>query len=563
MGYTAFYAMGIFGVASVGIYKSTMAPLSWQGLQMAGGAETFSSSLAAYVDLTTVLALFAAPAIVIFVPFVLRRTRTLRARIKLAPISIGPKFAACAFLALFGYGVVSHTYIRANWTDPNRWERRISQSPHAVFLQSVLNNFVWGDALPLSGEEADASDFVERTNNPTTYQPATQSNSSRPKNVLVIVLESTAMEYTSLAAGQGTFMHSPTPHLAQAAAQHGVVFENCYVQAPSSCKSLASLTAGIYPRTDWWLLVRDQPQFAVPTVAEVLAARGYRTCFAHSGYWSWKDRDVFLKSRGGQTLLDADTIAAEKVNSWGISDADMFDAVLQWIDDDPQQPFFALAYTIETHHPYVVRPPEIDFGVDDPNFNRYLNALHETDKQIGRMLQELKARNLLDDTLIAVTADHGESFGQHNQRIHSFAVYDPAVHVPLLLLHPSLADRPRRDSRLAAHVDLPATIADMLDVPTPSEWQGQSLFATHPRERNYFFCTGNEIILGLRQGSLKYHYYVESGYEELFDLSIDPGEANNLAATTDEGQQAQMAEFRRRLAGFVRHQQGFLGDKIR
>ncbi|MDA7979182.1 MAG: sulfatase [Pirellulales bacterium] len=586
LGYAVFYVLGIFGVASVGIYKWTMAPLSWQGLQMAGGVETFSSSLAAYVDLITVSVLLSAPAIVILLPFVVRRFSTLRrknrpthqrwrptvlhagTRSLRALRRIMPRGRRCALAAITGialYGFVSHSYIQANWIDPNRWERRIAQSPHAVFLQSVLTDLVWGTALPLDDEQADLSDFAAAKPGSSTYAPKDE----RPKNVLIIMLESTAAEYTSLTRasefGPAARVQRPTtPRLAEAAAQSGIIFDNCYVQAPSSCKSLASLMASVYPRTDWWLLVRDNPRFAVPTIAEQLTERGFRMCFAHSGTWSWKQRDAFLAARGGQTLLDASSIPAEKVNSWGISDRDMFDAVLDWIDHAPQRPFFALAYTIETHHPYVVRSAEIDFGVEDPNFNRYLNALHETDRQIGRMLDELRRRGLLDDTLIAITADHGESFGQHNQRIHSFAVYDAAVHVPLVLLHPSLVDHQRRDDRMAGHVDLAPTILDMLSITSPPDWQGQSLFADRARQRNYFFCTGNEIILGLREGAFKYHYYVDSGYEELFDLSQDPGETANLANHVSVGKtyRDKMADYRRRLAGLVRHQQAFWSTRL-
>lgn len=562
LGYTCFYACGVFGVASVGIYRWTMAPLSWQALEMAGGAENFSSSVTVYATWQTMLALLAAPAAAVLLPTVVKRIRRWKSPGGPAPQPVlRLRWAVGLLLVIAAYGLISRSYIHANWTDPNRWERRIAQSPHAVFLQSLLESFVLGERLPLDNEVADTSDFELRGPAVSTYAPA----SARPRNVVVIVLESTAAEYTSLArnaAGESPrFKQSVTPNLAAAVAAGGVVFENAYVQAPSSCKSLISLTAGIFPRTDWWLLVRDRPNFTVPTVAEVLVKQGYRTCFAHSGYWSWKNRDRYLTTRGGQTLIDADTLPAAAVNSWGISDEAMFGGVLDWIDQTPGQPFFAMAYTIETHHPYVLHGAEQDFGVADATFNRYLNSLHETDQQIGKFLAGLRSRGVLDETLVIVTADHGECFGQHNQRIHSFAIYDPAVHVPLAVIHPSLADQPARDARLAAHVDLAPTILDMLGLDIPADWQGQSLLAAEPRERNYFFCTGNEIVLGLREGSLKYHYYVESGFEELFDLSADPDEAHNLLREETESAgaaQEKSAAFRRRLAGFIRYQREFL-----
>src|SRR6185503_5542699 len=218
---------------------------------------------------------------------------------------------------------------------------------------------------------------------------------------------------------------------------------------------------------------------------------------------------------------------------WGVADRAMFQATLDWIDADRSRPFFALAYTIETHHPYVAREPLRDFGVGHEDFNRYLNALRATDETIGWLMDELKRRGLEDSTLVAITADHGESFGQHNQRIHSFSVYESAVHVPLVLLHPSLRDeQPPRVADVARHIDIVPTLLDSLGIEAPADWQGRSLLRPEdrgagfqpagkpdagPGRSAYFFATGNQVILGLRDGPYKYHYHLSTGHEELFD----------------------------------------------
>jgi arylsulfatase A-like enzyme len=350
-----------------------------------------------------------------------------------------------------------------------------------------------------------------------------------------------------------------------------VVFENVYVQSPSSCQSLAALTASVYPRPDWGLMVRDEPDFDVPTIAEVLVDRGYRTCFAHSGYWRWKNRDRYLRSRGAQTLIDADTIAGEQVNTWGVADRAMFQATLDWIDEDRSRPFFALAYTIETHHPYVAREPLHDFGVGDEDFNRYLNALRATDETIAWVMDELERRGLAESTLVVVTADHGESFGQHNQRIHSFSLYEPAVHVPLVLLYPALrGQHPPRVTEVAGHIDIAPTLLDALGIEAPADWQGCSLLrrgAGQPADvgrsatpsydrRIYFFATGNQVVLGLRDGPYKYHYHLATAHEELFDLSADRAELHNLASDDP----ARCVGYKRKLGGFVSYQRRFLAE---
>lgn len=542
---------GVYAVASVPMYRVTMTPLTVRLLSFAGGPVVMGSSIRECLSAANVAALLLAPAALLLAPLIMRRCPWFRTG---APF---PLAAWCLAMPLAGlYGAVCQGYVETHWTDPNRWERRIAQSPHAVFLKSCVTELC-GDASPAAGfAAADESDFQLRPTVPSAggADPASPlvaaTQGDRPRNVVLIVLESTSAEYLSVYGAR----YAATPRLADLVQRHGVAFDNVYVQAPSSCNSLISLTASVYPRPDWTLMVRDSPAFEIPTIMQVLAPRGYRSCFLHSGYWSWKNRDRYLTDRGAGTLLDASNLPAEKVNSWGVSDRAMFRAALEWIDAQRGAPFFLLAYTIETHHPYVAAEPLVDYGASDPDFNRYLNALHAADENIGWFAAELAARGLEDSTLVAVTADHGESFGQHGQRVHSFGVYEPNVHVPLILLHPSLADLPRHARAIGQHIDIAPTLLDALAVPPPADWQGRSLLRGAGDARAYFFSVANEVVLGLRDGDFKYHYYVDGGQEELFDLAHDPAELVNLAAQERD----RCAACRSRVAGLVSYQRKFL-----
>ncbi|MBI1902094.1 MAG: sulfatase-like hydrolase/transferase [Planctomycetia bacterium] len=535
-----FYVAGLYGAMSVPIFQWTKVPLTLPVFLFVGGTTSMASSIESCVSLGTLAAVVIAPLALLVAPWLLRRLPE-----RAAGRVFSWRIVAIGLVLTAAYEIVCRQYVHARWTDPNRWERRIAQNPHAVFLESCLKE-LWSPGVSAAFAEADESDF--RRQRPSEPQLQEGPPLPRPQNVVVIVLESTAAEYLNLYGSRFDTM----PNLARMAADRGVVFDNFYVQTPSSCNSLVSITHGVIPRLDWTLIVRDSDEFSVPSLPRILGERGYRSCFAHAGYWKWKERDEFLRRAGVDRLIDADTVQAAAVNSWGIADRDMFQATLDWVDED-RRPFFLLTYTIETHHPYVARPPLKDFGVDDRDMNRYLNSLRATDETIAWFLEELSRRGLLDSTLVVLTADHGESFGQHNQRVHSFSVYESAVHVPLVLIHPALADRARHVAAVRPQIDLPWTLLSMLGVEPPGEWQGDHLFR-QAEDRAYFFAVGNQAILGLRDGPWKYHFYVDGGDEELFNLAADPGEMANLASREAD----RCAGYKRRLAGLVTYQREFL-----
>src|SRR5690606_36978457 len=105
---------------------------------------------------------------------------------------------------------------------------------------------------------ADASDFAARENEtagkPALEQTPLQLAGEKPKNVLIIFLESTAAEYLSLYGSR----HPTTPHLDRMVKDRAaVVCDHFYVSAPYSCKSIVSLSASVYPRLDWNLIAND------------------------------------------------------------------------------------------------------------------------------------------------------------------------------------------------------------------------------------------------------------------------------------------------------------------
>jgi lipoteichoic acid synthase len=208
------------------------------------------------------------------------------------------------------------------------------------------------------------------------------------------------------------------------------------------------------------------------------------------------------------------------------------------------RPFFALGWTINSHHPYEPVPGQtiVDFFAglpslppDDYDLGRYLNTIYETDAQLGRLFDGLRARGMAEDTLVIVTGDHGQGFGwPHGTWGHGFRVYDENVRVPLMVWNPRLFPTGRRSEQVTSHVDMNPTVAELMGLPTAPAWQGRNVFASNRPPRAYFYAANDLYLLGVRDANWKYIYDATRGREELYDLARDPDEQLSLAAANSE-----------------------------
>jgi arylsulfatase A-like enzyme len=167
----------------------------------------------------------------------------------------------------------------------------------------------------------------------------------------------------------------------------------------------------------------------------------------------------------------------------------------------------------------------------------YDGALAWLDSVLEELFDSLESRGLLENSVLIVTSDHGEAFGEHGRLGHGANVYHELIHVPLII---SFGDRTPAGRRIADEVtlaDLPATILDLIDI-EKHEVPGQSL-ATAWDPANPRVPTSPIIAYentGSAMGSLilsGWHYIrATNGREELFDLDSDPGEQRDLAPDT-------------------------------
>jgi arylsulfatase A-like enzyme len=213
----------------------------------------------------------------------------------------------------------------------------------------------------------------------------------------------------------------------------------------------------------------------------------------------------------------------------------------------PEQRFFGVLHLNGTHYPYNVPPAFRQWGGGTP-LDDYDNAILYQDHNIGRVLERLRADGRLDNTVVIMTSDHGEGFGEHGINGHRSGFFEEMLNVPLWMLLPSeLAGRYgavlRENAALpASNVDLAPTLIDLLGldaVPVVAEvvatLRGSSLVRPLPPGRTILAQNGDQataaaegfaVIQGQRR--FLHHRIYARMHTQLFDLDTDPAQQVNL-----------------------------------
>ncbi|VAX26549.1 hypothetical protein MNBD_NITROSPINAE05-99 [hydrothermal vent metagenome] len=411
-------------------------------------------------------------------------------------------------------------------------DRYIVESPHWTFIRSTLPEFMETKSSLLSIEfpPDDMLDFknpIPSVKTATFSAPLVQKLRARPvKNVILLVLESVGSHYLTVYDKDSPV----TPRLA-AETKNAVVFDSYYTPVGWTAFALTSILHATPPPLKRYSKENFSLQnIPTPSLAKVLKGRGYETVFLASGDPQWANKGVFDNGDFEHVRTELELAPQKRNSSWGVRDKYLFNEIRQFLEGNKKddKPFFMMAWTDQTHHPYSFGSDEKNKGQND--LERYLAIMSEVDGYIGELLAYLRAHN--DDTLVVITGDHGEAFREiHNTTGHGFSVYDEEVKVPLILWNPRLIPEGYRVSTVGSHVDLAPTVLDLLGQPAPAEWYGSSLFAPDHPPRAYFFAAARgQYLLGVREARWKYIIDARREEEELYDLEIDPLEQVNVSA---------------------------------
>jgi len=386
-----------------------------------------------------------------------------------------------------------------------------------------------------------------------------------PYNVVIVTIDTLRSDRLGC-YGYGR----PTSPRIDRFAGDGALFENAVCQSSQTLPSHASIFLGTNPRTNLAISHESVVDADQTTLAEILKSKGYVTgafISSHaldSKYGLDQGFDTYWEVHKEATIPERQALKTREL------DATTALGVLPWLEQHAGSRFFLWVHWFHPHRPYDPPPryhqafasgysgtansdpefimkvwhEEIELAPEDV---AYLSGCYDgevafSDAQVGRLLDALSSMNLMENTIVIVTADHGEILYEHERYFgHDIALYDECIMIPLIIHVPGQAPARGRIGELVQSLDILPTVLDLLGIKCPREAEGKSLLPllggggepttgaafseTYPFpekcEPRHAVRTADAKLIWkeVRQAPLLKEYY---------DLLADPGETENL-----------------------------------
>jgi arylsulfatase A-like enzyme len=342
-------------------------------------------------------------------------------------------------------------------------------------------------------------------------------------NVLLIAIDTLRADHL----GAYGYARETTPFL-DSLARQSILFEDVLAQSSWTKTAMASLLTSTYPDEHGVRGVDDRLRLDALTMAEVLAERGYFTAAVQSNPW------MHPQSQLGQGFAEYHWLGSAAA-------AEINEAAFDVLTRRRGEPFFLYLHYLDVHHPYT--PPDAyrQFGSAAPDL--YDGEIRHLDAQLAGLVESLESASLLENTLLVVTSDHGEEFGEHGGRYHGTTLYQEQLRVPLSIRWTGRLEGGRRIKETVRSIDIAPTLLGLMDVPIPRSFQGISRTnlilgqstGVPSEEPPAFAQVGlNDLapdrdlfcVVGPRW---KYIRDRRSSWRRLFDRQRDPGEHHDVS----------------------------------
>ena len=361
-----------------------------------------------------------------------------------------------------------------------------------------------------------------------------------------------------------------TPHIDRFA-EGGTLFEKTYSAHIPTTSAYASMLTGLDTFSTQVVALRHQGPLReeVKTLAEILREAGYdTTCVGFSGP-SARGFDTYLEYSGWGPDESGRSPKAENLNKTTLPELNRL------IDQTDEKPFFLFLRHMDPHSPYLppapyermfyhgdecdpsntsMEPvmafkPFCDYfsswmpeGISDKDYviAQYDGAIAYMDACIQRLFNALETRGVLDETIVVINGDHGETLYDHECWFDHHGIYDVTLHVPLIIRYPGRVPAGKRVAGYNQHKDLVPTLLELADIDTNIEFDGKSLTSLISGEvtsyDSEFYITECTWMRkhGWRTPEWKLIVALEPDFHfkpavELYNLIQDPDENNNLA----------------------------------
>ncbi|MGQ9801306.1 MAG: tetratricopeptide repeat protein [Candidatus Saccharicenans sp.] len=351
-------------------------------------------------------------------------------------------------------------------------------------------------------------------------------------NILLITLDTTRADHL----GCYGYKEARTPNLDRLA-REGIRFARAYCPAPLTLPSHTTILTGLEPFRHQ---VRNNGHYLpanIRTVTEILKERGFRTAAFVSSFSVDSrfglDRGFELYDDTFQADMPFKTMNAER------RAGDTFSRFARWLENNYRDRFFCWVHYYDPHLPYDPPAPYDQEFSDRP----YDGEIAYMDVYVGRILQALEDKGLLDKTVIIVAGDHGEGLGSRVELGHGIFLYEETVRVPLIFWGKKVFSRPGVVEERVRLTDLAPTILSWVKgEEEAAQMQGRSLEpffrGREKKDRDTIIETfyprenfGWSELIGIISGRYK---LIQSPRPELFDLKSDPEERRNLFSTNQE-----------------------------
>jgi choline-sulfatase len=366
-------------------------------------------------------------------------------------------------------------------------------------------------------------------------------------NVVWVVIDTLRADHLS---GYG-YGRSTSPIMDRLAGE-GVRFTEVEAQSTWTKSSMASLWTSLWPIQTGILRWNESLPDEAKMPAAALKDAGFRTAGIYRNGWL---QPKFGFGQGFDTYYrpgaNATPARVQRHNPSAYplkgSDADVTQSVFEFLRSYGRERFFLYLHMMDVHqYAYDVSTPT--YGTEYMDY--YDSAINWVDHNVGVVAKALDEARLLDRTVIVISADHGESFGEHGQGLlgHAKALYSETTHVPLILSLPFSLPKGVVVNEPVRNVDIWPTIFDLLGLP-PIESPGRSLlplieavghgqapppepppaFAHLDRSWGAAEHEPNPVVSVKKAGWKLIHWVNGSGPEELYDENKDPGDKQNVA----------------------------------